>query len=133
MGMCWTTGLGSQYPVNIQNEVSMNDGIADPVPGITIYGVTGGLYWRFRDNVLRSPSPTGPVEFLVPTLPHWRGWSCHPTANVGQCEYTIHETMSATVLCSALLLPNTPWRPGPELLNRKPRPADDLHGLYYLP
>ncbi|MFC1805946.1 glycoside hydrolase family 9 protein [Planctomycetota bacterium] len=41
MGMSWTTGLGFVYPIDIQHANSENDGILDPVPGITLYGITG--------------------------------------------------------------------------------------------
>lgn len=34
---------------------SEKDNILDPVPGITIYGITGApVYYKFRDNVWQS-------------------------------------------------------------------------------
>lgn len=135
MGMSWTTGLGQAYPVNIQHEVSMTDGIADPVPGITVYGITGVMYGALRNTVWNSPA--GPdskdlIAFKVPEVPLWRRWSCHPTLNVGQCEFTVQETMSSTIFCSALLL-SEGWLPPEQLLNRGPRPKESLYGYCYLP
>lgn len=135
MGMSWTTGIGYTYPVNIQHEVSAEDGIADPVPGITIYGVTGGMYRALKETVWQSPGgegAPGPVVFDAPDVPLWRRWSCHPTLNVGQCEFTIQETMSSTIFCSALLLPSG-WQPSAELKAKGPTPAASLFGLWYLP
>lgn len=135
MGMSWTTGLGYSYPVNIQHEVSMTDGIADPVPGITIYGITGAMYSALRNTVWRSPAGVDTketIDFKVPEVPLWRRWSCHPTLNVAQCEFTVHETVSSTIFCSALLL-SPGWMPPETLLSRPPRPASALYGTYYLP
>lgn len=135
MGMSWTTGLGYTYPVNIQHEVSMTDGIADPVPGITIYGINGAMYSALRNTVWRSPVGKGAkdfVDFKVPEVPVWRRWSCHPTLNVAQCEFTIQETMSSTIFCSALLL-SPGWTPTEADLFRKPRTKDALFGTWYLP
>jgi hypothetical protein len=135
LGMSWTTGLGYSYPVNIQHEVSMKDGIADPVPGITIYGVTGAMHAALRNTVWRSPAGLDTkelIDFKVPEVPVWRRWSCHPTLNVAQCEFTVQETMSSTILCSALLLPPD-WKPTAGLLARAPRPKESLYGYWYLP
>jgi hypothetical protein len=52
--------------------------------------------------------------------------------NVAQCEFTVQETMSSTIFCSALLL-SEGWRPPAELLERAPRPKASLYGYYYLP
>src|SRR5690606_12794187 len=65
MGMSWTTGMGFVYPIDIQHSMSENDGIVDPVPGITLYGITGGpIYHQFRNTVWVSEGPDGPVEFI---------------------------------------------------------------------
>lgn len=96
MGMSWTTGLGEHYPIHIQHEVSQHDGIDDPIPGITIYGITEGMY---RDLVQYAYS-----EFFdASKVPQWRRWSSHPTKNIGQCEFTIQETMASTMLSAAFL------------------------------
>ena len=135
MGMSWTTGLGYSYPIDIQHAVSELDGIADPVPGITIYGITGGMYPTLRDTVWRSPggvlSP-GLVDFKVPDVPLWRRWSAHPIYNTAQCEFTIQETISPTLFCSAVLM-SSGWKPSEALKKRQPRPAEFLYGNWYLP
>lgn len=91
MGICWTTGLGSVYPRVIQHEISQK--YYDPVAGITIYGPTGGSYKYLKDEVWN--------KFIEPDLPVWRTWSPHPTLNTGQCEFTIHETMSSMLFASS--------------------------------
>lgn len=135
MGMSWTTGVGYSYPIDIQHSVSELDGIADPVPGITIYGITGGMYSTLRDTVWRSPGGVlGDVlvDFKVPDVPLWRRWSSHPIYNTAQCEFTVQETISPTLFCAALLT-NTGWKPTTALKTRRPRPAEYLYGTWYLP
>lgn len=135
MGMSWTTGVGEVYPINIQHEVSERDGIADPVPGITIFGITGGMYSALKETVWKSPGgvlASEPVVFDVPDVPLWRRWSCHPSLNVGQCEFTVQETMSSTIFCAALLMAPG-WQPGDSLKALSPRPAEALYGHWYLP
>lgn len=135
MGMSWTTGMGYIYPTDIQHANSEKDGIADPVPGISIYGVTGGMYTTLRDTVWRSPGGVLsilPVDFKVPDVPLWRRWSCHPIYNTGQCEFTIQETISPTFFCSAMLM-SSGWKPSDALKKRQPRPAEFLYGTWYLP
>ena len=138
LGMCWTTGLGYVYPVDIQHAVSEDDGILDPVPGITIYGMTGGAYPQLRNEVWRAPTGrdrTTYTDFMAKAnqdRPVFRQFSVHPHVNTAQCEFTIHETMSSTILTCALLMPRG-WKPGPALTQRQPRPAPWLFGYYYLP
>lgn len=135
MGMSWTTGLGYSYPTDIQHGVSELDGIADPVPGITVYGVTEGMHTTLRDTVWRSPggvlSPDL-IDFKVPDVPLWRRWSCHPIYNTRQCEFTVQETISPTLFCSAMLM-SPGWKPTNALKSRQPRPAEFLYGTWYLP
>jgi hypothetical protein len=136
MGMSWTTGLGYSYPTDIQHSVSDMDGIADPVPGITIYGITGGMYYKLRDFVWRSPGgvlTNNFVEFKTPEeVPLWRRWSCHPESNTAQCEFTVQETVSPNLFCSAMLM-SSGWKPTDALKRRKPRPEEFLYGNWYLP
>src|SRR5690606_35762721 len=108
MGMSWTTGLGFVYPIDIQHGMSEDDGIVDPVPGITIYGITGGpIYHQFRDTVWQSKAGDQTVEFIshesqrVPPL--WRRWMVHPLVATAQNEFTIHETIAGTVFTMAVL------------------------------
>ncbi len=137
MGMCWTTGLGFVYPIDIQHAHSETDGIADPVPGITLYGITGGpIYHTFRNTVWQSPAPGGgTVDFITPAnrnVPFWRRWACHPHQNVAQCEFTVHETMASTIFTCAMLMPDR-WMPSEQLKRRRPRRDELLFGTWYLP
>ena len=136
MGMSWTTGLGFVYPIDIQHANSENDGILDPVPGITLYGITGGMFRDLRLGVWQAPTPGGGHEtFLRPAnqqVPVWRRWACHPHMNVGQCEFTVHETMASTIFTCAMLMPGG-WMPDEALKGLKPRRDDLLFGYWYLP
>ena len=137
MGMSWTTGIGLHYPVVLQHEVSEVDGIADPVPGITLYGITGTpIHYYIRQNVWASPKGFESKEFHpfyeAPEIPLYRRWSAHPRLNPPQCEFTIHETMSSTAFACALLIP-VGWMPNKEITGRAPRAPRHLFGYYYTP
>lgn len=137
MGMSWTTGIGFTYPAVLQHEVSDTDGIDDPVPGLSIYGLDGGpMHHTLRNNVWSSPTSAAntsqQVFFPDPGTPFYRRWTPHPTANTGQCEFTVHETMSAVLFNCAMLLPDG-WQPSTALKNRKPRHKDSLFGYWLLP
>lgn len=137
MGMSWTTGIGFTYPAVLQHEVSDTDGIDDPVPGLSVYGIDGGpMHHTLRNNVWSSPSNAAnssqQVFFADPGAPFYRRWTPHPTANTGQCEFTVHETMSAVLFNCAMLLPDG-WQPSAALKNRKPRHKDSLFGYWLLP
>jgi len=136
MGMSWTTGLGRVYPIDIQHANSETDGIMDPVPGITLYGITGGpIYYAFRQQVWQSPGADKPVSFIAPAnrqVPLYRRWMCHPHVNVAQCEFTIHETMASTIFTAAALMPEG-WKPDRRLIERNPTRDELLFGYWYLP
>lgn len=132
MGMCWVTGLGKVYPAVLQHDVSYRDGIDELVPGVTPYGITGGMYSELRTKVWQSQSPTGQIEMKTPVVPLWRTYSVHPSLNTGQNEYTIQETMSANIYSSAAFMPSG-WTPSTELRTRAPKTLANLQGYYYLP
>ncbi|MBA3686795.1 MAG: glycoside hydrolase family 9 protein, partial [Planctomycetes bacterium] len=100
LGMSWTTGIGECYPVVLQHDWSTQDGIADPMPGITIYGINEGAYQQLRNQVWSAADEAGAPIGFAPTQPRplWRRWSPHPSHNTPQCEFTVHETMSSTIL-----------------------------------
>jgi endoglucanase len=131
-GMVYTTGLGQSYPAILQHETSQFDGIDDPVPGIALYGQTGGSHNTLRTTVWQSPSPTGQVEFKTPVVPLWRSWSAHPTLNTRQCEFTIQETMSCNIFSAAALM-SEGWSPSNTLKTKTPKTLANLPGYYYLP
>jgi len=138
MGMSWTTGIGFVYPIDIQHEISEKDGIYDPVPGITIYGITGGpVFHKFRNHVWKSAGKKeGGIDFVSDlsqkSPPLWRRWMVHPHENVGKNEFTIQETMSATIFTAAMLL-NNEWFPGDTQVGKSPREPRSLYGRWYLP
>jgi endoglucanase len=132
MGMSWTTGIGWSYPAVVQHAPSTNDGIADPVPGITVYGPTGGgMYHQLKQNVWAAggtplwQSPDGDI-------PIWRTWSPHPHLFVPANEFTIHQTMGSPVFVLGQLIDEN-WKPDAALRDRGPRPEDQLYGRYFLP
>jgi endoglucanase len=138
LGMSWTTGIGFVYPIDIQHANSENDGIMDPVPGITLYGITGApaMHHRGRELVWDCKDAEGGVVSFQKQanreVPFYRRWSIHPHVNTGQCEFTVHETMASTILSTALLLP-AGWTPDAELKTRGPRRDDLLFGHWPLP
>jgi len=149
MGMSWTTGIGAVYPVAIQHESSTEDGVLDPYPGITIYGNTSSHAFRaLRSRVWTYPTATdwkGKPQFdsreaadfatfyeLPADYPVFRRWAAHPSLNVEQNEFTIHETNSSTIFSLGILM-ETGWMPSEALKARGPRDAEDLFGYWYLP
>lgn len=138
LGMSWTTGIGYVYPIDIQHHNSQDDGIMDPVPGITIYGLNGGpaMHYRGRDFAWDSKTPDDKaVPFMKVenrNVPFYRCWSAHPHVNVGQCEFTVHETMASTVFSTAVLL-GEGWTPGDDLKKRGPRKEELLFGYWPMP
>ena len=138
MGMSWTTGIGFSYPVDIQHANSENDGFMDPIPGITIYGINGGpaMHYKGREYVWETKGPDDkPVSFIKEankTVPFYRCWSAHPHVNVGQCEFTVHETCAAMLFSTAILL-DKGWKPSEALKQRGPRQDSYLFGYWPLP
>jgi hypothetical protein len=136
MGMSWTTGIGYTYPIEIQHEFSFDDGIMDPVPGILIYGITGGISKDFVNAYWQAKKPDGTIEqFIKPanrSVPLWRLWFAHPSLNTVQNEFTIQETMAGAVFDYAVLMSDG-WMPSEELKKRNPRRDDLLFGFWYLP
>jgi hypothetical protein len=72
------------------------------------------------------------IDFKIPDVPLWRRWSCHPIYNTRQCEFTVQETISPTLFCSAMLM-SPGWKPTNALKSRQPRPSEFLYGTWYLP
>lgn len=133
LGLSWTTGIGVVYPVVLQHESSELDGIRDPMPGITLYGVDGGMHGDLRRYAWSMKQGEGKVDFCDPgEVPVFRRWSAHPRTNTAQCEFTIHETMTAAILSTGMLMPDG-WQPQPALISRGPRPAEHCFGYWYLP
>jgi len=73
LGRSFTTGLGKVYPLQIQHIPSHADNILEPMMGITIYGVTGGISWTqtgLVNSLLYPPSQyTGLPQQRVVLIP----------------------------------------------------------------
>jgi hypothetical protein len=136
MGMSWTTGLGYVYPIEIQHERSLDDGIMDPIPGILIYGLNGGTPSQVVNQYYQTKKPDGSIQQFMKAanrnVPVWRNWYAHPSLNVGQNEFTIHETMSAAIFDYAVLM-SEGWLPPEKLKKKNPRRDEYLFGFWYLP
>ncbi len=135
-GMSWTTGLGYVYPIAIQHATSRDDGILDPVPGITIFGITEGTPTHIMNPLWKPKDSQGKEHIFVTEknryTPIWRRWFAHPTKNTPQNEFTIYETMSAAIFAYAILMPDD-WMPSEALKHQKPRRDKLLFGYWYLP
>jgi len=136
LGISWTTGLGTVYPINIQHAVSNDDGIPDPVPGITIFGINGGTSYYVTHELWSGKKLDGSlISFIHPknkAVPLWRRWMCHPYNDPGQNEFTIYQTISPTMFTAAMLM-SEDWMPNDALKNKQPTPLQDLTGYWYLP
>lgn len=132
MGMSWTTGVGWAYPAVVQHAPSTNDTIADPVPGITVYGPTGGgMYHQLKQNVWAA----GGTPLWQPPagdVPIWRTWSPHPHLFVPANEFTVHQTMGAPVFVLGQLI-DSDWNPDAALRDRGPQTEEHLYGRFFLP
>lgn len=152
LGLSWTSGLGYSYPWCFMNFESEEDGILDPVPGITIYGVTGGFPWGMRtwgfnvhkwkreirgfdfksDPHLKFVSDGVKMRQGEPYVPFWRRWVADYHEAPPMQEYTVNETMSPNVLVYGVLL-GKGWQPSESLRNMKPRHKDHVFGLWMTP
>jgi hypothetical protein len=112
--------------------VASRNGPAQNFPDRLIEGIVPPSNGRvFRSTVWQS----GKTEFINPAnkkVPFFRRWMAHPMANTAQCEFTIHETVAATIFTYAMLM-DEGWTPSAELKNRHPRRDDQLFGYWYMP
>lgn len=158
-GRSYTTGLGKNYVTHPLHAPSDIDGVADPVPGITIYGVNSSVSWvaPFRVYGLFDPADPG-MDFngsalaqlpppwndtmmssnsissvLDSVIPFWRRIISMESANPLQMEFTVEETISqAAAVAGCLLGPG--WMPSESLKNRQPKSASELRdSLWYQP
>ena len=138
LGLSWTTGIGFCYPQVIQHEWSERNGIADPVPGLTIYGITESMSADLRKSVWIQEGEDSAGRRKTWTFgnpgetPVWRRWSPHPTLNTPQCEFTVHETVTSTILTCGMLM-SAGWMPDQALTHREPRSPEHMYGYWYLP
>ncbi len=142
LGLCQTTGLGSAYVCAVQDAESREDGLLDPVPGITPYGIIS-VPAGARDTVYSLPGTrfgiSRPAYFLPPPydvpnppIPLWRQYGPNGRHDPLNNEFTVQETMSPAVLLFGALL-GEGWLPPAALKSRHPRSRDDLNGYFWLP
>jgi hypothetical protein len=158
-GRSLTTGLGSNYVVQPLHLPSDSDAIADPVPGMTIYGYGFGIpfaarqavYGLFQDAnpgmsfngaaLAQLPPPwndtqlslTSIADVLYANMPIWRNMVTMEAANVPQNEFTVTDTIGPATLVTGVLM-GPGWVPPVGLLNRQPKTRAELQdALWYQP
>lgn len=135
LGISWTSGIGSLYPWCFFDGEAEEDGIIDPVPGITVYGITGGTALSGRRAGYSFASDAGSVwsiakrllpDYLAtggdgaPAVPYFRAWSPDYHSDPGMQEWTVWETISPSVLVFGALM-GAGWMPSDALKATKPR------------
>lgn len=158
-GRVYTTGLGQNYVVHPLHLPSDSDGIADPVPGLTIYGPSLGVNWGARVwtyGLYETRDPgfdfSGSARAQLPppwndpnltmeqvgnilseVLPVWRTLVNLEGTNPAQVEFTVSDTISHAVAVTGCLM-GPGWVPSAELKNRRPRSAEALRdALWFQP
>jgi hypothetical protein len=142
LGLSWTSGLGYAYPWCFMHWESEEDGVLDPVPGITLYGVYGGFPRGPLQNGLNIAHFEGsryvvdkkltPDYVDLEKTPYWRWFfmdyhDCPPMQ-----EFTVGETMSPCVLACGVLM-GRGWKPDARLKGMRPRDAKHIFGLWPTP
>lgn len=136
MGMAWTTGVGKVYPVGIEPPYQFEQKTFDPLPGLTVYGPSGDMFFALKNEVWSVIGQGGKKETFVNSvnrkIPFWRTWSAHPRLNTAQCGYSPSETLSPVLFCTAFLMKEG-WHPSPVLKMKKPKSSQALYGRYFTP
>jgi hypothetical protein len=146
LGMVQTTGIGKTYLPTIQDAETREDGIVDPVPGLTSYGVVD-IPYTFLTQVYTINVPdiaTGKTVETVnlflpegidpknPAIPHWRrigpSGFCDPICN----EFSVPQTTGPTALMLGAFL-GKGWMPSDILKKRTPKDKAELEGYFWLP
>ncbi|MEK7413497.1 MAG: glycoside hydrolase family 9 protein [Planctomycetota bacterium] len=147
LGTSWTSGIGYTYPWCFFSGESEEDGIVDPVPGFTVYGVIGGMPvgprvrgfnlaertregWTMKKRLL--PEHVTLDKDLKPALPYWRVWFMDYHDAPDMQEYTVNETVSPSILTYAVLLSDG-WMPSARLKSLKPRDERFVFGQWPTP
>ncbi len=148
LGISWMSGCGYNYPTVFFDAESQMDGIKDPVPGITVYGPTGGIgmgarkhgYFYLAEFNKFQPEK-GDLAFCPPpfdslgglgNIPTMRRWTPDYHSDPALQEFTIWETMSPSCFTYGLLM-GEGWKPDSKLKQMKPRPDRFLFGNYLTP
>ncbi len=149
-GLSFTSCVGYHYPWAFFQGDAEEDGIIDPVPGITVYGPTGGVPWTHRQTGINFATRDGSVNPAVwtintrlgpdyiyysdaqPQQPYWRTWMNGYHDDAGLQEYTIQETISPAIAVYATLLA-AGWQPGNRLKSLAPKDPKYVCGLWVTP
>ncbi len=150
LGQSWTTGLGRNYPTTPLHLSSSSDGITDPIPGITIFGITGQNSTNGRKLVysldyghisllpqrlyLGNPNPNDQAikKILTQTVPLYRRYTSLGGLEVAQNEFTVWETIAPAAAFTGCLMSNG-WMPSYSLKTKKPLDKGFLQGRLMLP
>lgn len=117
-GETWTAGLGTFYPTSYLSLVSVADGIAEYVPGISPYRNTFGLAPEV------SKQAYGWDQKTISQYPILRRWGNLEALSVGASEFTVWETVHDPAIVAGYLMGS-----GQKPKNNMRPPADDLRKL----
>ncbi|MFO0755128.1 MAG: glycoside hydrolase family 9 protein [Byssovorax sp.] len=157
-GRVYTTGLGHNTMASVLHLPSFVDGRAEPVPGITVFNITGGIPFEARTEVYglfgapdlgfgypgaalaglpapwQSPGLTSAQvgAELYNILPLYRRFVLLENQNVPQTEFGVTLQGNAAAVTGCLMGPG--WTPGAALLGRQPRSRAELRdAIWYEP
>lgn len=143
LGLVQTTGLGAVFPCVVQDAETRADGLFEPVPGLTPYGIISiphGVMMQVYHMTLASEAKGGPstqVSFLPPPydgerppIPLWRQTGPSSKNDPLNNEFTMQETLSPALFMFALLL-DPGWMPDEALKQRHPRSAEELKAAWF--
>ncbi|MEI8139610.1 MAG: glycoside hydrolase family 9 protein [bacterium] len=142
LGLSQTTGLGSYSIGMVQDAESRADGLLEPVPGITPYGIVSvpaGERNHVYSMTVGTSQASHPDYFLPPPfdvpkppIPLWRQYGPNGWHDPLNNEFTLQETLSPLVLLFGSLL-GPGWQPSEELKNRVPKSRSEMNGYFWLP
>jgi len=146
LGVVQTTGIGSVYPCDVQDAETRSDGLADPVPGLTPYGIVS-VPRHVQQDVYGMDIPDTadtklihriwflppPFNQFDPPIPLWRRVGPSGRVDPLNNEFTVQETLSPVVLLFGALLDDKGWKPSQPLIAREPLPRSQLRGWLYPP
>lgn len=138
LGLSHTTGLGSAFPCAVQDAETRADGLFEPVPGLTPYGIISIPFTTFSqvyhmtippEKALKAATTVSflppPFDGEHPPIPLWRQIGPSSRSDPLNNEFTMQETLSpAVLLFGSLLAPG--WLPDASLKGRKPREANEV-------
>lgn len=143
LGLSHTTGLGYRFPSAVQDAETRADGLFEPVPGLTPYGIISMPHsaveevFRIKCANPRTKESAHTVSFLPdgfsgedPPVPLWRRISPNSRSDPLNNEFTLQETLSPAVLLFAALL-EPGWMPDEALKCRTPRSASQLSEMWF--